>query len=61
MALVDSVFSDALKTIFDTAKSAAETAPKDDQWLADQLALAIDTQIKTAVVNVPGQPPGTLS
>jgi hypothetical protein len=51
MALVDSALSAALKAIFDTMKESAKTSPKDDQWFADQLAAAIDAQIKTAAVS----------
>jgi hypothetical protein len=67
MAIVDNVLSLKLKTIFDIMDSAAGTnAPKDNQWLADELAKAIDDQIKTAaipsgsvIVAVVGQATGT--
>lgn len=52
MALVDATFSAALKTIFDAMSSASSGTPKNNQYFADQLAAAIDTQIKTATVNV---------
>jgi hypothetical protein len=66
MAVVDSVLSIKLKTIFDLMdSSAAGDAPKDNQWLANELAKAIDDQIKTAaipagsvVVTVTGQAAG---
>jgi hypothetical protein len=45
MALSDSVLSAALKKIFDQM-----TTEKSNEWYADQLAAAIDAQIKTAVV-----------
>jgi len=32
-------------------REAASTSPKDDDWLAEQLAAAIDSQIKTAEAN----------
>lgn len=52
MALVDSVLSASLKAIFDAMATAASGTPKDNQYLADQLAAAIDNQIKTAIVTV---------
>lgn len=52
MALVDATFSTALQSIFSAMKSAASGTPKDDKWFADQLAAAIDAQIKTATVAV---------
>jgi hypothetical protein len=52
MALVDATLSAALKAIFDAMAAAASGTPKDNQYLADQLAAAIDTQIKTASVSV---------
>jgi hypothetical protein len=51
MALNDSSFAAVLKGIFDTMDAAAISTPKDNQWLADQLAKAFDDQIKTAEVN----------
>jgi hypothetical protein len=54
MAIVHSVLAGRLKTIFDTMDSSAVgNAPKDNQWLAEELAKAIDDQIKTASV-LPG-------
>jgi hypothetical protein len=50
MALVDSVLANSLKTIFQTMKNSASDTPKDDAWLADQLAKAIDDQIKTVEI-----------
>jgi hypothetical protein len=47
MALVDSVLASQLKNIFSTMKAQL----KGDDWLADELAKAIDQQIKTAAVN----------
>jgi hypothetical protein len=67
VALQDSALSAALKTIFDAMAAASASAPKDNRWYADQLAAAIDAQIKTAVVNTvvtipstsaPGTPSG---
>jgi hypothetical protein len=52
MALVDSALAANLLTIFQTMKSAASGTPKDETWLANQLAAAIDAQIKTASVTV---------
>jgi hypothetical protein len=46
MALADSALSSALKAIFDQM-----TTEKSNEWYADQLAKAIDDQIKTAVVS----------
>jgi predicted amidohydrolase len=51
MALVDTALSASLKAIFDAMAAAASGTPKDNQWYADQLAKAIDNQIKTAVVS----------
>jgi len=50
MALSDAALATALKGIFRQMREAASTSPKDDDWYADQLAAAIDTQIKTAEV-----------
>jgi hypothetical protein len=51
MALQDSVLAGKLKAIFDAMDGAASGTPKDNQWYADQLAKAIDDQIKTAQVS----------
>jgi hypothetical protein len=67
MALNDSILSEKFKAVFDQMDSAAESdTPKTNQWLADQLAKAIDDQIKTAgiptgsvIVAVAGQATGT--
>ncbi|HCL55762.1 MAG TPA: hypothetical protein DHW82_01965 [Spirochaetia bacterium] len=52
MALVKANLKTAIKTIFDTMKTSAETTPKDEDWLAGELADAIDSYIKTATVTV---------
>ena len=52
MALSDSSLSSALKAIFDAMDAAAADSPKNNQWYADQMAKAIDDQIKTAEVQV---------
>jgi hypothetical protein len=44
MALQDNVLAQALKTIFDAMDSAA----RDNQWYANEMAKAITDQIKTA-------------
>ena len=46
MALVSASLAADLKTIFD----AMDQAPTTNTWLADQIAAAIDKQIKTATV-----------
>jgi hypothetical protein len=51
MALNDNAFSQKLEAIFEAMDSAASGAPKTNQWYAEQLAKAIDDQIKTADVN----------
>ncbi|MDR1174102.1 MAG: hypothetical protein LBK83_01360 [Treponema sp.] len=61
MALVDSALASALKAIFDQM-----TEEKSNDWYADELAKAIDAQIKTAIVNtnvtIPStSPPGSPS
>jgi hypothetical protein len=50
MALVDDTLAGVLKGIFAAMRGAAGSSPKDDDWYADQLAKAIDDQIKTAEV-----------
>jgi len=50
MALSDAALASVLKSIFKQMRDSAGTAPKDDDWYADQLAKAIDDQIKTAEV-----------
>jgi predicted amidohydrolase len=51
MALSDSSFATVLKAIFKQMRDNSGGTPKDDDWYADQLAKAIDNQIKTADVN----------
>jgi hypothetical protein len=51
MALNDTSFATVLKGIFRQMRESAGGTPKDDDWYADQLAKAIDDQIKTAEVN----------
>jgi hypothetical protein len=51
MALNDATFATVLKNIFKQMRDSAGGTPKDDDWYADQLAKAIDDQIKTAQVN----------
>jgi hypothetical protein len=51
MALDDDTFAQKLKVIFDVMDGAAGGTPKTNQWYAEQLAKAIDDQIKTADVN----------
>jgi hypothetical protein len=51
MALNDDTFAQKLKAIFDAMDGAAGGTPKTNQWYAEQLAKAIDDQIKTAEVN----------
>jgi hypothetical protein len=51
MALSDSALATVLKGIFRQMRDNAGGIPKDDDWYADQLAKAIDDQIKTADVN----------
>jgi hypothetical protein len=47
MALSDSAFAAALKDIFAQMRDGS----KNDDWLAEKLAKAVDDQIKTAEVN----------
>ena len=56
MALNDSAFAQALKSIFDAMDGAAAGAPKDNAWYAAELAKAINEEIKKADVL-----PGSLS
>jgi hypothetical protein len=51
MALSDGTFATVLKGIFKQMRDNAGGTPKDDDWYAEQLAKAIDDQIKTADVN----------
>jgi hypothetical protein len=51
MALSDGSFAAVLKGIFKQMRDNADGQPKDDDWYADQLAKAIDDQIKTADVD----------
>ncbi len=57
MALVDSTLQSAIKTIFDTVKTyngkTGQAQEDAINYIAQQLAAAIDAQIKTAVVTVP--------
>ena len=62
MALVTASLAADLKDIFD----AMDKDPKDNKWLADQMAAAFDKQMKTAgiplgsvIVAVAGQAVGT--
>jgi hypothetical protein len=50
MALSDSAFKSVLQGIFDDMWDAADGTPRDNAWLAEKLAGAIDDQIKTADV-----------
>jgi hypothetical protein len=50
MALVDGALAGALKSIFKQMRDPASENPKGDDWYADQLAKAIDDQIKTGDV-----------
>jgi hypothetical protein len=51
MALSESALAGVLKGIYAEMRNAASGSPKDDDWLAEQLAKAITDQIKTADVN----------
>jgi hypothetical protein len=51
MALSDSTLATVLKGIFKQMRDNSGGTPKDDDWYADQLAKAIDDQIKTADVD----------
>ena len=53
MALVSASLAADLKTIFD----AMDQAPTTNTWLANQIAAAIDKQIKTATVATPEPEP----
>jgi len=60
MALDKDTLKTNLLTIFNTMDSSASGTPKDNAWLADQLATVIDTFIKTAQLNITNLPvPGT--
>jgi hypothetical protein len=50
MGLSDSGFAEKLKAIFDTMDKSATDSPKDNAWYAEQMAKAINDQIKTADV-----------
>jgi hypothetical protein len=51
MALSDGAFATVLKGIFKNMRDNSGGTPKDDDWYAEQLAKAIDDQIKTADVD----------
>jgi hypothetical protein len=51
MALSDTALAEKFKTIFDTMDTSAAESPKDNAWYAEQMAKAINDQIKTAEVN----------
>jgi hypothetical protein len=66
MALVESVLSNALESVYNQMDAAASGEPKTNKWLAEQLAKAITDQIKTAeiaagkvIVSVSGNATGT--
>jgi hypothetical protein len=52
MALSDSGFAAVLKGIFKQMRDNSGGEPKDDDWYAEELAKAIDDQIKTADVDI---------
>jgi hypothetical protein len=66
MALVESVLSNALESVYNQMDASASGTPKTNKWLAEQLAKAITDQIKTAeiaagkvIVSVSGNAVGT--